>query len=335
MSLPLAATANRQPTVSVLLPAWNEAAMIERCLDSLLAIDWSGLEIIVCAGGTDDTLRLVQRYASDRVTVLEQYPSEGKQIALRRCFAASAGEIIYLTDADCVIPTKTFTEVIAPIVDGTVEAVTGTCRPYPEETDSPLVFYQWSIERAVERRRSPESNGLHGRNAAITRRALAAVGGFEPDVRTGTDYHLARRLLAAGYTIRYVDTSVETTYAAALDLLVKQRSRWLRNLFLHGRHFNDQAAIAATMRTVILSASIIFWPLTWPWTRRVGILAWLTGFTYLSRRRASYAQALAGEIGQQVGSDYLLRLPVLTLFDAAANLWSVYDLRSSTRRWRW
>ena len=28
------------PSVSVLLPAWNEAKMIGRCLDSLLAIDW-------------------------------------------------------------------------------------------------------------------------------------------------------------------------------------------------------------------------------------------------------------------------------------------------------
>jgi glycosyltransferase involved in cell wall biosynthesis len=97
VTLPVPETTNTGlPSVSVLLPAWNDAAMIGRCLESLLTIDWPDLEIVVCAGGADGTLDIARHYESERVTVLEQHPGEGKQAALRRCLERSRGDIIYL-----------------------------------------------------------------------------------------------------------------------------------------------------------------------------------------------------------------------------------------------
>src|SRR5690606_13618117 len=61
------------PSVSVLLPAWNEASTLGRCLDSLLAIPWPDLEIILCAGGNDGTVEIAKRYAAahpDRIVFL-------------------------------------------------------------------------------------------------------------------------------------------------------------------------------------------------------------------------------------------------------------------------
>src|SRR6266545_682146 len=58
-------TAVARPSVSVLLPAWNEAVMLRRCLDSILAIDWPKLEVVLCAGGNDGTLEIANRYAAD------------------------------------------------------------------------------------------------------------------------------------------------------------------------------------------------------------------------------------------------------------------------------
>lgn len=322
-------------SVSVLVPAWNEVEHIAACLESLLAIDWPRFEILVSAGGEDGTYEVAERYAGGQVILVRQQPGQGKQAALRDLLTRASGEVIYLTDADCVMPESTFRSVLDPIVRGEVSVVTGTYRPYRTAVDEPLIFYQWSIDRAVERRRGNQSDGMIGRNAAVARSALDAVGGFEPEVATGTDYHLARRLRAAGYVIRYVDAAVETDYAGSSRQLVRQRSRWLRNLLLHGPTFRDFGGIAATARTIGLSLGFLLWPLIWRRARLPGVLVWLAGFIYLVGARLRYANALATEMSQPIQASYVAQLPLYTLLDALASVWSLVDLMSRSRRRRW
>ncbi len=323
------------PAVSVLVPAWNEAPRIGACIESLLAIDWPRLEILVSAGGNDGTYEVAKRYASDRVRVIEQRPGEGKQAALRSLLTLAIGDVVYLSDGDSVIPAPTFHAVLEPIVKGEAEVVTGPYRPYQHDAAAPFVFYQWSIDRAVERRREMHSEGVSGANVALTRRALDAIDGFNHEVKTGTDYHLARRLRAAGFAIRYVDSAVETEYAGSARPLVHRRSRWLRNIVLHGVAFDDYQAIFATARTVAVSAGFLLWPLGWRWTRLPGVLLWFTAFSYLLAVRIRYARRLSAETGLPAGPGYLARLPWYTLLDVTASLWPLLDLASRGRRWRW
>jgi cellulose synthase/poly-beta-1,6-N-acetylglucosamine synthase-like glycosyltransferase len=91
------------PRVSFLVPAWNEAQHIQACLGSILALRYPEKELVVCAGGEDGSYTLAKRFEGPEVIVLKQQPGEGKQCALRRCFANSTGEIIFLTDADCLV----------------------------------------------------------------------------------------------------------------------------------------------------------------------------------------------------------------------------------------
>src|SRR5215212_9347279 len=49
------------PLVSVLVPAWNAVATLDRCLTSLLTIDHPPSEVIVCAGGNDGTWEVAKR----------------------------------------------------------------------------------------------------------------------------------------------------------------------------------------------------------------------------------------------------------------------------------
>lgn len=323
------------PPVSALVPAWNEATRIGRCIQSLLAIDWPQLEILVSAGGNDGTFEVARRYANDRVLVIEQQPGEGKQAALRNLLTLATGDVVYLTDGDSIVPEATFRAVLEPIVEGEAEVVTGNYRPYQHDTVAPFVLYQWSIDRAVERRRGLYSEGVSGANVAITRQALESIGGFDHDVQTGTDYHLARRLRAAGFAIRYVDSSVETEYADGVKALVRRRSRWLRNTFLHGIAFGDYREIVATVRTVAVSAGLLLWPLSWRWTRISGVLLGFSAFGYLLAVRIRYARRLSMEIDVRVGPAYLARLPWYTLLDITASLWPLVDLASRGRRWRW
>src|SRR5687768_5466499 len=91
-----------QAVVSILVAAWNEAEHIDDLIASCLRWAYPRKELVLCAGGADDTLRRARRWEGAGVRVLEQLPGEGKQGALERCLREATGEIIVLTDADCV-----------------------------------------------------------------------------------------------------------------------------------------------------------------------------------------------------------------------------------------
>src|SRR4029077_16669562 len=78
------------PRVSFLVPAWNEAGTIERCLQGVNQLTYPDLEVIVCAGGEDGTYALATRQAGQRIHVIQQQLGEGRQHALQRCFEASS-----------------------------------------------------------------------------------------------------------------------------------------------------------------------------------------------------------------------------------------------------
>lgn len=96
-----------RPLVSVVIPAHNEARVIDACVRSLLAQTWSPIEIIFaldrCTDGTEDILR---RAAGDdprvRIVRIDACPPEwaGKCNAARRGAEVARGTWILFTDAD-------------------------------------------------------------------------------------------------------------------------------------------------------------------------------------------------------------------------------------------
>jgi glycosyltransferase involved in cell wall biosynthesis len=326
------------PLVSVLLPAWNEAGTLGRCLDSLLAIQALCLEVIVCAGGTDDSARIARQYSNchiGRIVSLEQQPGEGKQRALRRCFELSRGEIIYLTDADCIVPRKTLQQLVAEITAGRADATTGPAHPFPEQRDQPWVRHQWATTRAVDRTRALASTGILGRNCAVSREAIEAAGAFLEQVRIGTDYHFAKELLKAGRSIHYVDAPVHTRYASSFGPYQRQQSRWIRNILIHGRRFGAADEIRSVARTIALGAALLAWPLTWRWTRLPGVLLWLAPLAWMTRVRVRHIRSLEAEFDLPPATELV---PVAALFSIADLIvWArpLFDYLISRRRFRW
>ena len=116
-----------QPPVSVMVAAWNEGWRIEDHLRSFQALHYPHIELIICAGGSDDTFERTRRYqdSDERITVLEQQPGEGKQAALARCYQHAKADFIYLTDADCLFNDCSLQQLLTPLVNEGEQVATG------------------------------------------------------------------------------------------------------------------------------------------------------------------------------------------------------------------
>jgi glycosyltransferase involved in cell wall biosynthesis len=126
-----------KPLGSVVIPAHNESAVIERCLDALFSgIPPGELEVIVvCNGCTDDTAGRA-RALPYPVRVLELDRAD-KAAALRAGDAAALVLPRLYLDADVVLPGESARRVLARLADGAIAA-----RPplsYDSSRSSPIV----------------------------------------------------------------------------------------------------------------------------------------------------------------------------------------------------
>src|SRR5579862_3230860 len=156
-----AASRGYRPLVSVLIPAYNEEMVIERCLQSVWNNSYANVEIIVVSdGSTDGTAAAVNRFintktrsyrqveprivrtrnglervwrrgntpVSRRIKLVEQ-ANGGKGSALNRALRYYAkGELIMTLDADSVLQRKALSNVIKYFDDPAVAGVAANVR---------------------------------------------------------------------------------------------------------------------------------------------------------------------------------------------------------------
>ncbi len=120
-----------QPTVSLIIAAYNEEKVIREKLDNALALDYPAakLEIVVASdGSTDATDDVVQAYA-DRGVVLERVePRGGKTRALNRVIPRTHGDILVLSDANTMYRPAAIQKLVRHFADPSVGAVSGDVR---------------------------------------------------------------------------------------------------------------------------------------------------------------------------------------------------------------
>lgn len=139
-------------SLTIVVPAYNEAQRIGSSIDKLLA--WadrraSGVSIIVVDDGSrDDTADVVQRRADaePRLHIERQIPNRGKGAAVRRGVEAARSEWILFTDADLSTPIDEIDKLIAAIEHGADIAIASRDRP-----DSLIERHQPAYREAMGR----------------------------------------------------------------------------------------------------------------------------------------------------------------------------------------
>lgn len=122
------------PAVTVLVPAYNEAAVIARTLECLLAQDYPAdrLQILVASdGSTDGTDDIVRSFAARGVELHRAEPRRGKAAVLNAAAALARGEILVFCDANAMFAPDALRQLAANFHDPRVGYVTGSLSPQP------------------------------------------------------------------------------------------------------------------------------------------------------------------------------------------------------------
>lgn len=127
------------PSVSVVIPARNEAGNIEAALQRVPDMGRATEIVFVEGNSTDNTWDVMQemavQYGHRMVKTLRQ-PGKGKGDAVRAGFAAATGDILMILDADLTMPPESLPQFYETIVTGKAEFVNGVRLIYPQEKEA-------------------------------------------------------------------------------------------------------------------------------------------------------------------------------------------------------
>jgi glycosyltransferase involved in cell wall biosynthesis len=117
------------PTLTVVMPAYNERATLHEALRRVLASEVDSLEVVVVDDGSTDGTRelLTQGPALDtRVRVVLHDRNRGKGAALRTGFSEARGRFVLVQDADLEYDPGEYPRLLAPLLDGHADVVYGS-----------------------------------------------------------------------------------------------------------------------------------------------------------------------------------------------------------------
>lgn len=246
------------PSVSVLIPAWNEEVGIVKTIQSVLDTNYPSLQVVVINdGSTDGTHEEITRFMQGNERLLREGTSlaylklenGGKARAMNSGLMQATGEIVVTVDADSAMHPDAITKLVRCFDDPEVGGVAGNVvvanRRKPIEWMQQMEYlYGFFFKRADSLFNSVYIIG--GAAAAYRREVLQQVGGFDHSIIT-EDIEMSTRILSRGFKTRYAaDAVIYTEGPSEWRGLCNQRLRWkygrlltflkYRRLFFSARH---------------------------------------------------------------------------------------------------
>jgi glycosyltransferase involved in cell wall biosynthesis len=203
------------PSVSVIIPVYNGADSLERCLEAVAATDYRSYECLVVDDGSTDGSRTIaaQFPMPVRVVDISDGP-RGPAHARNRGAQLARGDILFFVDADVVLArgalrrlAKTFSEQPA------VAAVFGSYDATPAATGL-VSQYRNLLHHFVHQNGNPDASTFWAGCGAIRQNAFERVGGFDarrfprPSIE---DIELGYRLRELGFPI-LLDRELQGTH---------------------------------------------------------------------------------------------------------------------------
>lgn len=186
--------ADIEPTVTVIIAAYNEEASIGRRIENLLELDYpkDKLEIVVSSDSSSDrTEEIAARYAGVKVIRNER---GGKVAAQDRAVRETDGEIVAFSDANATWSPDALRKLVRAFADDDVAYVCGQLKILAADGSNQEGVY-WRYEM-VQRGAESSLGSITGGNGSIY--ALRRADYVEVDPRFGHDLSLPYLMVQRG-----------------------------------------------------------------------------------------------------------------------------------------
>jgi cellulose synthase/poly-beta-1,6-N-acetylglucosamine synthase-like glycosyltransferase len=215
---------NITPTVSLLVPVYNEAAVIAAKLRNALALDYPSdrLEIVIASdGSTDETEEVVRSIVREqepgRIRLLTWPRNQGKVAVLNLAVPELRGDMVVFSDASCLLAEDALGRLMANFADEHVGAASGVyqvLRKDEAKLGHQEDFY-WRYETFLKKQ---EANigalvGAHGSLYAV-RRSLYP---FPPPGTVNDDFVIPTSVLRRGFHIAYEPQAIAYEEAEQME----------------------------------------------------------------------------------------------------------------------
>lgn len=223
------------PSLSLIVPAYNEEDTLEMTVDSVLQADYPAeKEIIVVNDGSNDRTRdIAEDYREEGKIELINQNNKGKGAALNTGLDEASGELVGCVDAD----TKIDQDALKNIVSEMEEDCAGIASPMQVYKPSNLLEKLQAIEYLFGifmRKMMWRIKSIHitpGPLSVYDREKIEEIGGFDPGSRV-EDQEICFRLQKQHEKIRNARMGgVYTKAPSELNGFYKQRRRWYKGSF--------------------------------------------------------------------------------------------------------
>lgn len=204
------------PSISLVLVAYNEIAVIRAKLENMLKLDYprDRLELIVVSDCSDDgTDEVVAAYADRGIRLHRVVQRGGKTLGQNAGVRLATGDILVFTDANSMYAADALRALVRPLADPRVGCVCGELRYVnPEELAAGKGegFY-WRYEQFLKRRESllRSALGANGSIYALRRELFEELG-----AEVISDFIMPVRVWRRGFRVRYEPQAVAMEQSA-------------------------------------------------------------------------------------------------------------------------
>jgi GT2 family glycosyltransferase len=272
------------PRASVLIPSWNAADVLGRCLESLDRQDVPGgfETIVVDNGSTDSTAELLHRHR-DRVRAISLDHNSGFSNANNRAARDARGRILFLLNADTELLAPDTLARLCEAVEAPGVGIAGPTLVNPDGSLQPSCAAHPSVVRSLI-----VGAGLH---RVLPQRALVRLAPefWVHDRPIDTGWLLGAALAVRADLYRELDGLWSTEYAEEQDLAYRVQRRGLRVRFessarvMHvGNHTLGQTRNDVQRAARVAAAELVFLRTHYSRPRAAAIRA-IVGAAYAGR----------------------------------------------------
>jgi hyaluronan synthase len=236
-----------RPTVSIIIPAFNEEEGIAGTIASCLQVDYPPELVEVIAvndGSTDGTWRnmAAAHAASSRLVAIDLGRNYGKRGAMAEGIRRATGEILCFVDSDSYLKPDALTAIVQPFTDERVGAVVGHAEVHNRMTNWITKMQQvryYSAFRVIKATESVLSGTVTCASGCCAAYRKAVVMPLLPgwEFQTflgraatfGDDRSITNRILANHRIVYQATAEVETVAPVTLRVFLRQQLRWKKS----------------------------------------------------------------------------------------------------------